>query len=183
MGYFGYFNTYLCLIILLLGSCLPKKVNKSNHEIQFIRKTETINQNILGKKLNSLNLILGDSIILNEKIVLLITVGSDCSGCRTKGYQFITSINNIYKNKTAFVIGTGLGMGSEKKNNSLNDKLYIDELSIIKQELNLFHTPSVVLLDKNGIVDKILGIFPYDDVEGYNEEKKFDEFLEAVLAL
>jgi hypothetical protein len=177
------FYLFLFFIPVILYFCTSQNDSSNNYKIDLIKKTESINQNVLGKRLNSPIEILGDSILNKEKMVLCITVGSDCSGCREKAYQFVSRINEIYNDKIAFIIGTGLNEKFEKQYNGMIGEIYQDEKSLIKRELNLFYTPSVILLDKNGMVDRILSLFPYDTVEGYDEEKKFDEFLEAVLAL
>jgi len=183
MRNFIFIHITLFLIIITFISCTYKKQNKDNYRIEFIKKAEGMNQNVLGKQLNSPIKILGDSIFNKKKVVLLITVGSDCSGCREKGYQFISRINDSNNKRIAFIVGTGLNEKFEKQYNGMIGRMYEDEKAIIKHELNLFHTPSVVLLDQNSMVDRILGIFPYDTVDGYNEGKEFDEFIEAVLAL
>lgn len=172
---------YIILIILILSSCSNRPKNQSRHELEFIRKTEKFNQILLGKKITILPKILGDSIsINNEKKVLLVTVGSDCSGCRYKGVEIISNINNLYEKKIGFVIGFGIGKQAERESNYLEEPIYHDNKSIIQHELNLFVTPSLVLLDRNNCVDKILSIFAFDDVEGYNETKEFDDFVMAV---
>lgn len=171
------------LIIVLFNSCFYKKSDTSNHELEFIKKTERINQNIICREIGNI-LFLKDSIFLNQKkMVLLLTMSSDCAGCREKGYKFVSRINEICKGNLAFVVGMGLNEEFEKRSNGLPGKIYQDERSTIKQKLKLFHTPSLVLIDRYGKVDHVLSIFPYDDVKGYNEAEKFNEFLMAVLAL
>lgn len=171
------------LLVALFSSCLHQKEDKSNYKLKFIRKTERINQNSSGKQLDNLSF-LDDSTFLNhDKIVLLITANTDCTGCRTKGYRFVSRINETFNIKVAFIVGTGLYESFEKRYNMLIGKIYRDEKSILKQKLNLFHTPSLVLIDKNDRVDCVLSIFPYDNVDGYDEAEKFNEFIEAVIRL
>lgn len=174
----------IAIVFLLFGmSCIYKIKDTSNHKLEFIKKTERINHNMVCKEIGDLSF-LKDSIFLNQrKKVLLLTMSSDCAGCREKGYEFVSRINEICKENVAIIIGTGINEGYEKRSNGLFTKMYQDERSIIKQKINLFHTPSLVLVSKNGTVDRILSIFPYDEVEGYNEAEKFDDFLMAILAL
>lgn len=173
----------LFFLITLFDSCAHQKDDKSKHKLEFITKAERINQNVLSKHIDNLS-ILEDSIFLSHgKIVLFLTIQADCSGCRRKGYQYVSRINETCKKRIAFTVGTGLNEGFEKRDNGLVGKIYQDEKSAIKQKLNLFHTPSLVLIDRGGEVNKVLSIYPYEDVEGYNEAEKFEEFLKAVTAL
>lgn len=172
---------YIIFIITSLNSCLNSQQNQSKHELDFIRKTEKHNQTLLGKEIKNISKVLGDSIFQNnENKVLLITVGSDCSGCRKKGYNIITIMNNLYQQKIGFVIGFGLNEQYEKEVGYFEEPIYQDNISLINNELNLFVTPSLILLDRNNCVDKVLSIFAFDDVEGYNETKEFDDFVKAV---
>ena len=96
--YFVFVYFVLFFTIVSFVSCTMKRNNKSNYEIEFINKTEKLNQNLFGKKLHNPTIILVDSILSNnEKMVLLLTIGSDCSGCRRKGFQFVARINEVYK--------------------------------------------------------------------------------------
>lgn len=155
-------------ILVLLFSCNKPKVqpDTKTEQKKGTSLVEKQRKRILGKRLTSLNSILGDSIKLSNKIVLLYN-GFDCHSCIDEGYKIVLNIENKKKGRDAFIIATSANISQDQISNSYEDYVFNDEHDLIRKELKYIKTPVLLRFDDKSRICQVF--FPLLDSDRLKE--------------
>jgi len=113
----------LFLFIVFTNSCSKeeKAKNSKNNRLEFIKKTEKRNSNLLNKNLD-LSLLLDEDTIFSKqssKRVIVVSMLSDCSGCRKTAYNVASRLQKSHTTPLSLVLGTDIKVSHERLNNGL----------------------------------------------------------------
>lgn len=178
---------YVLLIIFIcsLHSCEhnSKKETISDSRLDFINKTVRKNNTLLNKKIDLNQVADLDTIFDNgsSKIVVMVLMLSDCSGCRKTVYEIANRLDKLSNAPLSLVVGTNIKVSRERLNNGLLQLPYVEDPNLkLKSSLNLTHTPSALFIS-NGVIKNVLSIYPYNHVSGYDDEKEITDFISSVI--
>lgn len=159
--------------IIVLVLCLNACINKDVRNFTGIPTgNETINmqkENLIGKKIKAIGAIIGDSVNLSNKVVLLYD-GFDCETCIDLGYEMSKRIDEKAGKRLVYVITTSLRIDRDQSKNSYKNYVFSDEHDIIRKELKYIYTP--VLLKMDSLV-KIIDVYFPNYQRDLNSELKF----------
>lgn len=149
-------KSYLTIVLfmVILGSCATKDSNDKSKNLKVNNIFEQQRSAVLGKKINSIVTILGDSINAECKVILLYD-GYDCETCIDVGYEMLKRIDDLAGRQKAYVITTSLNIGRDQAKNEYFNYVYYDEHDIIRKELKYIYTPVLLKLDSAVKVEEI----------------------------
>lgn len=149
-------NRYFVLVLLLftIYSCKENESKDISEEPEAITILEQQRNAILGKKVNSIGTILGDSINAENKVILLYD-GYDCETCIDVGYEMSKRIDELASKQKTYVITTSITIGRDQAKNAYTNYVYYDEHDIIRKELKCIFTPVLLKLDSVAKVEEI----------------------------
>ena len=144
----------LFFLLLTLSFC-NNKDSKIIFEEPIINNVFEHQRNaILGKKINSIVSILGDSINTENKVILLYD-GYDCETCIDVGYEMSKRIDDLTAMQKVYVLTTSLSIGRDQAKNAYTNYVYYDEHDIIRKELKYIYTPILLKLDSVSKVEEV----------------------------
>lgn len=159
-----------CIIgACIIGACIDKNFKDKTEQNEVTNILEKQRSDVLGRKINSITTILGDSINTANKVILLYD-GFDCETCIDIGYKIIKKIDSLALSQKGYVITTSLNIGFDQTKNKYYKYVYYDENDIIRKELKYIYTPILLKLDSTKKVQEVF--FP-DYERDLNNETKF----------
>jgi hypothetical protein len=161
---------YSILVILLFCSCnVDTEKIKNNDPPKFYTKVTKFNRKLIGTELKTLEKLNAKKKIYDKAALLILSIG-ECSSCQHKSYEILCKLDYLFYGNIFIVTSKDF---SDKFPCEI--KKLIDDKELLKKEINLIYTPSIIIVDNNVIVD-ILPII-ITNSEGYNFDLEVEKFI------
>lgn len=178
-------SVIMCVFILFFAQACDTGRSKSlpDGRSAFIQKIQNRNSAILDKKIDLKETLNIDSIQSpgSQKTIIIVSMLSDCSGCRKTAYSVAKRINQLEGRNISYIVGTNIKVEAERANNGLSGLTYIEDTNLsLKRSIGLSHTPSIIFLVDEKIKN-ILSVFPFQEVPDFDEEQQITDFISTVI--
>lgn len=151
--------SFLAILIAFCTSCrkISEKAseNSSDTSTRPVDKDQRLKEAILGKKIPSLKVILGDTAATSDFLLLYYT-GFDCQSCIETGLKAISYVNNAYsKQLSTGVVALQSDISADINMYSFHGPIYEDLKGTVHKELKYIKTPVLLYIDENEIISRV----------------------------
>ncbi len=164
-------NGLLFFFLISFNSC-KNHSQKDSNQISFFEKLVRIENELIGKRINSVSTVLMDSAKC-YKVIYLITDGN-CGNCLKEGFEIIKEIDSK-KSIDNYVIGSNINFGLIQLQNDYKKWIFEDNDNLIRKELMFSLTPVVLFLDTSNVILDL-----YHPLSGYEQNDKLELFFNRV---
>ena len=135
------------LVIFSLFSCNQNR--QKSIEEPVLSTEERLQNRFLNQQLESVNTVLFDGKTVDDKKVILIYTGFDCSPCVDKGFLILKTVQSQNENQKINIVATSANIGRDQERNEFYDLVYSDNQELIRTELKFLYTPVILVLDRD----------------------------------
>ncbi|MFZ2906543.1 MAG: hypothetical protein WAZ98_10105 [Cyclobacteriaceae bacterium] len=146
------------LIVIILFSCsYPKEkkelsvdsISQDNEEkLRFQEKM------LLGKEIDGLAKILGDTVECSRRVVLFYT-GFDCGSCIETGFRMVNAVDRLGSMESSIVIECQANKSSDQITYSYPHYIFSDADDLLRKSLKYVKTPVVFFLDEESRLKRV----------------------------
>lgn len=163
-------NKHIVILVLIFCSCKNLDVNH-NSTIKVDTRLQQQKNTIVGKKLDLIKNIVGESSNISNKFMLIYN-GFDCRSCINSGYRMVNKIDSLAGLQMCYVIATSTSVARDQLDNNYINFVFYDEHDLIRRELKYIYTPVILKLNSNNIISDLY--FPGKNGNPTVEENFFD---------